>query len=421
MTRRPIPRLLGAFAATAVVLLAGAGAWHAAAGPQTVTVQGRAVAVERGLRCPTCQGLSIADSPSPIAAGMRQQVERQLAGGANPAQVRGYFTDRYGDWILLAPPRHGIGWLVWAAPALLILGGLLLLRRTRRRRRPSPDCATAEPAELAAAAAFAADPSPPADMAEPVAAALTDLRAARIDADLDPAADSAVAAAVARLAAALRDHPISAPAAAPSANPARRTDLAEAPEASRPVRRRSARYALPAAAVVFAGLLAITLTRGIAERPPGAVITGSFATTPPGVNRAPRGTDQLAALKHATQVHPNDAQIWLAYATDLDTDGQLADAELNYRKALMLDPSSVPARQQLAWLLTRGGSPSEALTLLKPLARARPDDPEVVLLLGLAQRGADQPQAAATLRRYLRLAPSAPAVPLVKTLLNQAP
>lgn len=424
MSRR---RLLAASAAIAVLLLAGAGAWHAAQPAHSPTPRDRAVAVEHQLRCPTCQGLSVADSPSPIAAGMRQEIEAKLAAGDTPAQVRAYFVARYSDWILLDPPRRGIGWVVWAAPALLIIGGLLLLRRTLRRRRTARE-RVVDPADLAAADRFAADMPEQADLPEPVAAALTDLYAARVDAGLDADAQTAADDALARLAEALHDQSAVAPAPPADANHDIHAEIADTPdtaETPNPTgsvaapRRRRARYAVPAAAVVFAGLLAITLAHAVAHRPAGAVPTGDFATALPRaapMSSAPAA--DLGASRRATTTRPNDPAAWLAYATALDKAGQLAAAEPNYRKTLALDPSNVAAREQLGWLLTRGGSPTEALNVLDPLAQQRPNDPQVVLLVGLAQRGAGQSDAAATLRHYLELAPDTAAAAMVRALLG---
>lgn len=415
-------RIATAVAATALVTLAVLGGWWASRPPTSVTVRDQAIAVERTLRCPTCQGLSVADSPSSIAAGIRQQVEQQLLSGATAAQVRGYFTARYGDWILLAPPGRGIGWLVWAAPPLLITVGLLLLCRTLRRQGPR----LAEPTQddLVRAAAFAADP-PHQELPEPVAAALAELTAARVETELDPDARAAEQALV-HLAGALRRHPDPAGADPEESAPTADTARAAAEPASG-ARRRPARYALPAAVAVFTGLIAVTLSRAVAQRPAGAVPTGTFATAGAGTGQAapspsptPTGA-QLAALAAATRARPNDPQVWLQYATRLDAAGRWAAAEPAYRRALALDPTAVAAREQLAWLLTRGGSPAEALTLLAPLTRQRPNDPRAVLLLGLAQRGAGAPEAAATLRRYLRLAPTTAQAAMVRILLGESP
>lgn len=94
------------------------------------------------LRCVVCQNLSVADSPSEMASQMRALVRERLAAGDTPAQVRQYFVERYGDWILLAPPRRGFTLIVWLAPLVAVLVGVvlvaLLLRRWTSRRRPAP-------------------------------------------------------------------------------------------------------------------------------------------------------------------------------------------------------------------------------------------------------------------------------------------
>ena len=99
-------------------------------------------AVASELRCVVCQNLSVADSPSEMANQMRAIVRERLAAGDSPAQVRQYFVERYGDWILLSPPRHGFTLLVWVAPLVAVVLGLglvaLLLRRWTRRPRPTP-------------------------------------------------------------------------------------------------------------------------------------------------------------------------------------------------------------------------------------------------------------------------------------------
>jgi len=105
------------------------------------------------LRCVVCQNLSVADSPSEMASQMRAIVRERLEAGETPAQVREYFVERYGEWILLAPRRTGFNLLVWGFPLAAMAVGFtvvaLLLRRWTRRRRgraapPPVDAAMSE-------------------------------------------------------------------------------------------------------------------------------------------------------------------------------------------------------------------------------------------------------------------------------------
>jgi cytochrome c-type biogenesis protein CcmH len=94
------------------------------------------------LRCVVCQNLSVADSPSEMASQMRGIIRERLAAGQSPAEVQRYFVERYGEWILLSPPRHGFNLLVWLVPLGAVLAGLaaalMLIRRWTRRARTAP-------------------------------------------------------------------------------------------------------------------------------------------------------------------------------------------------------------------------------------------------------------------------------------------
>ena len=102
----------------------------------------RAVASE--LRCVVCQSLSVADSPSETAHQMREIIRERLAGGETPEQVKAYFVEKYGTWILLSPPRQGFTLLVWVLPfvglglGLLIVGFLVRSWSRPRAARAEP-------------------------------------------------------------------------------------------------------------------------------------------------------------------------------------------------------------------------------------------------------------------------------------------
>jgi cytochrome c-type biogenesis protein CcmH len=97
------------------------------------------------MRCPVCQALSVADSPTASALAMKEEVRDLLAAGFTEEQVLEYFEKSYGEFILLAPKRTGLNWLVWIAPFVVILVGFLIIaarRKSGSSHRASPEPAT---------------------------------------------------------------------------------------------------------------------------------------------------------------------------------------------------------------------------------------------------------------------------------------
>jgi cytochrome c-type biogenesis protein CcmH len=97
--------------------------------------EARAKALMESLRCLVCQGQSIADSDAEMAGDMRAEVRRRIAAGERPADIRGWFVSRYGNWVSYDPPVDTVTWPLYVAPVLLLLAGLYLARG-RFRRRP---------------------------------------------------------------------------------------------------------------------------------------------------------------------------------------------------------------------------------------------------------------------------------------------
>jgi cytochrome c-type biogenesis protein CcmH len=102
------------------------------------------------LRCVVCQNLSVADSPSEMAGQMRAIIRERLAAGESPDEVQRYFVQRYGEWILLSPPRHGFNLLVWLLPLVFVIAGLvvvgMLVRQWTRRPRGAAEPVAVDPA-----------------------------------------------------------------------------------------------------------------------------------------------------------------------------------------------------------------------------------------------------------------------------------
>jgi cytochrome c-type biogenesis protein CcmH len=176
------PRLAGRLLALALVLGAPLAGQAPAAAPPELTpidpaqvesvvgapqgerltgeaLEAEALRISSVLRCPVCQGLSVADSPSPMATHMRQQVRDLVAAGFVEDQVLSYFEASYGEFVRLEPPLRGVNWLVWLAPAgglALGLGVVLWFLRGARAASPPGTPLAAEPP--AAEPPAAADP-----------------------------------------------------------------------------------------------------------------------------------------------------------------------------------------------------------------------------------------------------------------------
>jgi cytochrome c-type biogenesis protein CcmH len=132
-------------AALGLLLFLGGQAAAALQQENSLDAQVREVAMQ--LRCPVCQGETVFDSRAGLAMEMKEVVREQLAAGRTPEQILSFFQTRYGDYVLMEPPRRGVNWLIWIGPLVLLLGGILLLtRHLRRQTRAGPQSA-AEPPE----------------------------------------------------------------------------------------------------------------------------------------------------------------------------------------------------------------------------------------------------------------------------------
>lgn len=144
-------------ASAALAAQAGPDGRAATSGPAggDVELERQTSAVASGLRCPVCQGVSVEDSPTELARQMRGVVREQLAAGRSPDEVRAYFVDKYGEWILLRPKASGFNLLVYVLPWLAILAGILVIVfAVRRWTRPLP----ADASETTPAAASTLEP-----------------------------------------------------------------------------------------------------------------------------------------------------------------------------------------------------------------------------------------------------------------------
>lgn len=155
----PALRTIGTWLLAVAALTGFAPAWAQVASPDgtrtgtAVELESRVFDIARQLRCPTCVSESVADSNANISIEMRRQIQSQLEAGASEAEILAFFQERYGDWILLEPPRRGIHLFVWWLPGIALAagaGGLawLMVRWTRAGGRAAAE-GTVEDEDLA--------------------------------------------------------------------------------------------------------------------------------------------------------------------------------------------------------------------------------------------------------------------------------
>jgi cytochrome c-type biogenesis protein CcmH len=106
-------------------------------------VMERTMALAHRLRCPVCQGLSVADSTSEAALGMKARIRELVELGYTDEQIGDYFVDRYSTWILLAPPNP----LLWALPVAAVLAAVGGLAWWFASGRSTPSAAPPPPSD----------------------------------------------------------------------------------------------------------------------------------------------------------------------------------------------------------------------------------------------------------------------------------
>ena len=136
MTTRRWATVLGTIAAVGLLAVVVLGLVRSSPGSVD-----RAEALGRTIRCPVCQAESIADSPSVTAQEMMAIVRDQIAEGRSDEEIRAWFVQRYGRFVVLDPAVAPDTALLWFAPLVAVGVGAIAVRRlTSGDDRPaSPD------------------------------------------------------------------------------------------------------------------------------------------------------------------------------------------------------------------------------------------------------------------------------------------
>lgn len=112
----------------------------------TPAQESRAERLGNNLRCPICTGVPITESTNDISREMLRDVREQVAAGRSDREVYSYFAARYGNFVLLDPPKEGSNLVLWGAPLAALAAGGAVLWGFLRRRRAAGEGATPIPA-----------------------------------------------------------------------------------------------------------------------------------------------------------------------------------------------------------------------------------------------------------------------------------
>ncbi len=326
--------------------------------PADTEVERRTAALAAELRCPVCQNLSVKDSPSDVAASFRTRIRELVRDGKSDAEVRDFFVARYGDWILLSPPKRGIGLAVWLAPALTILAGLALavatLVRWTRRAKAGGNAIGRERLDRE----------------------LTDLDEQLAAGDLEP-----------------HDHAL-----------LRDRLLARATAPTRPVAaRRAPAWRWPLAGAAAAAVIGITLIPALRQRGANDFPTGNDFSAQQSETAwlaewraaehaaaAGRTTEALERYRLAVAFAPGFAELRARFGFALASAGRSKEAVEQLRRAVVDEPSLPVARLYLGAVLLKAGERDAALVQWRRYLQLEPRGEGAKLVRGVLAEGRNE-------------------------------
>lgn len=109
------------------VILLGVVVWGVVDGIVNGSEPDRVAQLTHQLKCPVCQGESVADSPSASARAIADEVRKQVAAGWSDRQVLDFYVNRFGSSILLSPPRSGSTLVLWIVPIVVGAAGIMAI------------------------------------------------------------------------------------------------------------------------------------------------------------------------------------------------------------------------------------------------------------------------------------------------------
>ena len=97
------------------------------------TTEDRIATLSASIRCPFCNGESLADSQAEVAKDYRELIAERVEEGATDAEILEEFADNFGDSFILDTSTSIWSFLLWSLPVAVFIIGLFLLIYLRGR------------------------------------------------------------------------------------------------------------------------------------------------------------------------------------------------------------------------------------------------------------------------------------------------
>jgi cytochrome c-type biogenesis protein CcmH len=107
------------------------------------SVEARSNRIARQIKCPDCQGESVANSGVAIARGIRADIRSRVEHGESDDEIIAYYVSQYPD-ARLSPDGGGIGFFAWGIPVIAIVVALGALALALRRWSSTPRLAASD-------------------------------------------------------------------------------------------------------------------------------------------------------------------------------------------------------------------------------------------------------------------------------------
>jgi cytochrome c-type biogenesis protein CcmH len=129
--------VVGGVIALLTILVVGLVATNQSPGDRVESIGSR-------IKCPVCQGESIADSPASMAVDMMALVEERVAAGASNDEIVSELLGSFTGAVLLDPPASGSTLLLWVAPLIALLMGIGIIAWWKRHPGEEPTSVAAD-------------------------------------------------------------------------------------------------------------------------------------------------------------------------------------------------------------------------------------------------------------------------------------